>query len=399
MGQKLRSLNDLTLPPGDYVLVIPGWYPTRLDPYPGDFNQRQVQAASMFIPQVVLYIGKDTSGRLAAMEANFIQQSPTLVEIVILYPKEKWKAWDVVQSNASYVKLLYYYAALIKKKWGLPKLLHAYIVIRGGLGAWLLSRLWRIRFILSEHWTIYYPGDPGYMQKRNFIFRWLAGKVYKNVSHVLPVSGNLEKHIKKLYGDVTSTVVPNVVDTNMFFYQPVQNEVFRWLHVSTMEYQKNPEGLLRSFKQFHALHKGSVLTMVGPYPNAVKEYAFKLGLTSNDVHFTGPVSYAEVAEMMRQANALVLFSRYENLPCVILEALCCGLPVISTDVGGISEVINPGNGLLVESENETQLTEAFSKLMLNYTTYDRPEMAKQANHLFSYQALGALIKEIYKKLV
>jgi glycosyltransferase involved in cell wall biosynthesis len=268
--------------------------------------------------------------------------------------------------------------------------------MRGGLAGWLLSKRWKVRFILSENWTIYYPADPGFLARRNLVFRFLVKRIFRNVKRFLPVTHDLMRQSENLFGAVPSSVIPNVVETDIFNYpDSSDNSIFRLIHVSTMTYQKNPEGLLRSFKIFNNDYPNTHLQMVGPFPPEVAGYVASLGLTDK-VEFTGAVTYSTVAELLKQSNALVLFSRYENLPCVILEAFCCGLPVISTRVGGVAEVIKDDNGILVDSANEQQLLGAFIKIYNNYKTdYNRQNISATAMEKFSYRAVGKMINDVY----
>ena len=98
------------------------------------------------------------------------------------------------------------------------------------------------------------------------------------------------------------------------------------------------------------------------------------------IKFTGEISYAEVAEIVRSASAFVSFSNYENQPCSILEALCCGVPVIATKVGGIPEVINSQNGILIEPKNELQLFHAIEMIMEEYTNYNQQAIAEDSKN-------------------
>ncbi|WP_018616712.1 glycosyltransferase family 4 protein [Segetibacter koreensis] len=399
MAEKYYSeIKDVHLSSNNYILVVPGWYPTWQDVFTGDFNQRHVKAAGQYMPQVVLYIVKDQSQTLTGIETRYKQLTENIVEITVMYPAKRNKWIDTIYSNLSYLKLLYAYAEIIKSRWGIPRLIHSYIVIRGGVGGFLLSKKWKIPFILSENWTIYYPEDPAYLGNRNVIFRWLVKLVFKNVKRFLPVTDNLKKQVYSLVKPIPSTVIPNAVDTDVFYYDKelVQENTFRFVHVSTMVYQKNPLALLRAFKKFTELFSGGCLYMVGPYPQDVLTYARSIGLDENAVRFTGAVSYPEVAEMLTLSQVLVLFSRYENLPCVILEALCCGLPVISTNVGGISEVIDTNNGILVNNEDEQQLTDAFTSIFTTYKNYDREKIALTAASLFAYKTVGNSINTVYQ---
>lgn len=393
------QLKDVTISSDEYVLVLPGWYPTWQDAFTGDFNQRQVKAAGLQTPQVVLYIVKDQTQTLTHVETRYKQLTENIAEIIVIYPQKKNRQMDAVYSNLVFINLLYTYAEIIKKRWGKPLLIHSYIVIRGGLAGMLLGRKWKIPFILSEHWTIYYPEDPGYLLKRNIIFRWIVKMVFKNAARFLPVTNSLKQQVGTLLKPIPSTIIPNAVETELFFYkEDAAKEPFRFVHISTMVYQKNPEGLLRGFKKFYELHADSCLWMVGPYPKDVLEYAREIGLDERAVHFTGSVSYPRVAEILRFSHALVLFSRYENLPCVILEALCCGVPVISSNVGGVSEAIDIDNGILVNSEDEEQLTLAFIHRFTECRKYNRRKISDSATSLFAYKAVGSLINSVYGEI-
>lgn len=401
MAKKFHSqIEDLHLSSDKYVLALPGWYPTLQDAFLGDFNQRHVKAAGLQTPQVVLYIVKDQRETLTETEVRYHQLTENIVEITVMYPKKKNRWIDVIHSNLLYLVLLYKYANLIKKRWGLPIIIHSYIVIRGGLGGWLLGKKWRLPFILSENWTIYYRADPGYLAKRDVLFNWTVRKVFKNVKIFLPVTNDLKHRVNSLIGSVPATIVPNVVETELFFLKAFKppKKMFRFIHVSTMSYQKNPEGLLRCFKRFSKIHPQTCLWLVGPYSEEIVNYVDSLELNNQQVFFTGPVSYQKVAEYLQDLDAFVLYSRYENLPCVILEALCCGVPVISTSVGGIPEVINASNGILIENENDEQLISALVQMFTKYHHFHRPQIANEAKNIYSYTAVGRLINAVYSSV-
>src|SRR5690606_41213396 len=73
------------------------------------------------------------------------------------------------------------------------------------------------------------------------------------------------------------------------------------------------------------------------------------------VTFTGLKQGEELASLLRGSDLMLMFSHYENLPVVISEALCCGVLVISSDVGGIREVLKPRYGTLRSEEHTSEL--------------------------------------------
>jgi len=129
--------------------------------------------------------------------------------------------------------------------------------------------------------------------------------------------------------------------------------------------------------------------------NELTQYSSSLNIPAQNIQFTGWLGYTEVAAIMKKGNAFVLFSRYENQPCVIIEALCSGLPVISTEVGGINEIIDENNGVLLEMQDEVALLQAMIDVYNNYKTYNRASIAKNAALKFSYAAVGEAISTIY----
>jgi glycosyltransferase involved in cell wall biosynthesis len=137
--------------------------------------------------------------------------------------------------------------------------------------------------------------------------------------------------------------------------------------------------------------------MVGPVNEELKAIATALGL-SKHIQWIGEIAYAEVASQMQTSDALLLFSRYENQPCVILEALCCGLPVLSTNVGGIAEVLNDSNGVLVETEDTNAMAAAIVKMIIEYNRYDRRKISENAIALYNYNSIGTQLIEVYDSL-
>jgi glycosyltransferase involved in cell wall biosynthesis len=91
---------------------------------------------------------------------------------------------------------------------------------------------------------------------------------------------------------------------------------------------------------------------------ALEAYAAELGVGPR-VRFLGALPRVRVLELFRAADASVLSSSWENFPHGVVEALSLGTPVLSTDVGGVAEVVRDGeNGLLVSAGDSTALAEA-----------------------------------------
>jgi glycosyltransferase involved in cell wall biosynthesis len=73
--------------------------------------------------------------------------------------------------------------------------------------------------------------------------------------------------------------------------------------------------------------------------------------------------------------------------------------VISSRVGGIADLIHPGNGILVEPGNEEQLLDAMKDMMTGYARYDRMRIGREAQSLYSYETVGRQIVEVYDEVL
>jgi teichuronic acid biosynthesis glycosyltransferase TuaC len=108
-----------------------------------------------------------------------------------------------------------------------------------------------------------------------------------------------------------------------------------------------------------------VMVGKGPLENAVDQRLATLGLGVR-VQRTGPLLAEGVARWMRAADLLCLTSRNEGLPNVILEAQACGLPVLSTAVGGLHEVVDaPWKGRLIPLDDPASWQDAACDLIQN----------------------------------
>ena len=382
------------------VVWLASWYPNRTSPTTGDFIERHAKAVAPFIDSLtIIAVIKDS-----AMPENGVeiieQKENNISTYIIYYGAGKWSG--LVEKMLSFKKYISLQQQLFNKLFDknlLPDIVHVQVAMKAGLFAKKLKRKYNIPFVLTEHWTGYHPQSKPGLKEQGLYFSWLSKSIIKNASMFLPVSTDLGKTVNQYLLPVAFKVIPNVVDASLFYYLPKPVSKFRFIHLSYLHFQKNPEGILQACKLLK--DKGCIfeLQLIGRKDEALQLVATELGLLNEFVFFEDAISYPEVANRMQHASALLLFSRFENLPCVMLEALCCGLPVISSRVGGIAEVIVESNGILVENENTIQLAEAMLLLIKNYESYNRLAIAANAQQLYSYQTVGKQIWEVYDAVI
>ena len=133
---------------------------------------------------------------------------------------------------------------------------------------------------------------------------------------------------------------------------------------STTPY-KNVPLLLEAVRDLAGRHPGISLAVVGDgdMATAYAERADELGIASR-VTFRGRLAGRELVEAYRQATILALPTLFDSAPTVLVEAMACGVPVVSTTVGGIPELVESGvEGLLVPPADLKAFTRALDSLL------------------------------------
>lgn len=382
-----------------YVLWLTSWYPSRVQPSNGDFIERHARAIAPYIPIIILLVEKDESLNYTESIVEKKEEEGLIVFKAYYGRSSRFGLLEKLLSFNKYRQLQKKVFRSIVREYGEPWLLHVHVAMKAGLLAWRLFKKNKIPYLLSEHWTGYYKtSTPNYYTSGLLMKHWIK-KIIHSASLLVTVSDQLGRTIQQNITPVKYEVIPNVVDTAHFNYQAFSSPVFRFIHPSYLNYQKNPEGMIEAAAFLSG--KGYVfeLHLIGSQDEKLVALAKSRGILNKSVFIKPAVSYAEVAIQMKQSSALLMFSRFENLPCVILEALCCGLPVISSRVGGIAEVIKEENGLLVENENVKELAAAMIKMMDTYSNYNREAISREAVKKYNYREIGNQYFRLYNNII
>lgn len=162
------------------------------------------------------------------------------------------------------------------------------------------------------------------------------------------------------------TTVYNGIDTDLFSPRspqcegrsvPVIGAVGRLVEEKDYPNLVNALALLkRRSVAFHARIVGD-----GPLRSHIQTLAQELGV-AEQIRFEG--SRHDVASFLREVDVYVLSSKHEGLPIALMEAMSSGLPIVSTTVGGVPELIRNGmNGLLVARQDPGGLADALASLL------------------------------------
>jgi glycosyltransferase involved in cell wall biosynthesis len=192
--------------------------------------------------------------------------------------------------------------------------------------------------------------------------------------------------------------VPNVVDTDVFVPAAERrpSSVPRLVTVGSLIERKGHRHLIAALARL--CERGCHLTLEiigdGPLRQELKRFADELGV-ADAITFAGAQPKSVVAAAMRGADAFVLPSLWENLPCSVLEAMSAGLPVVATRVGGVPEVVDRRAGVLVNPGSPDALADGLHQLTTNVGQYDRQRLRERAVAEFGYDAIARRWANLY----
>lgn len=386
------------------ILWLTSWYPNESDPYSGDFIKRQAEAAAIYQTLKIVYVGKYApnfyEGRSEIKMAGIAKDN--LKENVLYYPDtgKSNNIFSKIRSLSRYFRKHKEFIGQLRENKEMPDLVHVHIAMKAGLIALYLNWKYKIPYVLTEHWSGYYQQSKDSLFKKSIFEQYLTKLILKKARLLLPVSQALGIQIDKYWMKVPFRKISNVVDTRLFYTAGYKTPgSFRFIHVSSLLYPKNPEGIVSAFSEMLRQKLNVELVLVGPVNSSLNKFISQQDIAPGKIISTGEITYEQVGIEMRKADALVLFSDYENMPCVILEALCTGIPVIATRVGGIPEVVSEENGILINPGDKTELLQAMTRMTLDISLFDKNKISQQAADLFSYETIGKKIKVVYDSLL
>jgi glycosyltransferase involved in cell wall biosynthesis len=202
---------------------------------------------------------------------------------------------------------------------------------------------------------------------RALAFRYRLGGVVP-----VAVAEEVRATIQRVYGYLDPPLIPNGIPTDE--YAPDADRRRRWrerhglepeaivlTHVGRFAPPKNHALLIEAFAQVRADAPLYLLLVGGgELEDAVRQQVVELGLQER-VRFLGV--RADVPAILNASDLFVLSSRWEGNPMSVMEAMAAGLPVVSTAVGGVPELVQDGaTGLLVTAGDAHALAEAIVQM-------------------------------------
>ena len=210
----------------------------------------------------------------------------------------------------------------------------------------------------------------------NFARRWprRVSRLLRSAKLVTTPSRYLLEEMRPYRADLV--LLPNAVEVSAYDFRRRDSFGLRLVWLRAFHQVYNPQLAPRVLSALTARYPGASLVMYGPDRGdgslqETQKLARSLGLEGR-VEFAGKIDKSQVAERLNEADIFLNTPSIDNTPVSVIEAMACGLPVVSTNVGGIPHLIEDGvSGLLVAPDDPAAMAAAVIKL------HHDPELASR----------------------
>lgn len=367
-----------------HILIMSSWFPTRIDPYAGNFVERFAHLLADKYEVTVLH----TMGDKNCSSIEVDDQQIDNLRIIRIYhhiSKNRFVHWWLQRKALRRGLLMLDHIDLI----------FAHVFLPRALQFAKVQRYFHVPLIVMEHGS-YYRNRllKGFISLHQRLIK--SGS--RHTSEIVAVSNVLRTDMKPLFPTTKIQVIPNFVDEEIFTLRDTNpRERTKFIHISTLDKNtKNPDFLFDGFLNAY-LESGKkiTLTVVSDQNTDEWERWAKLNKCSDAITFTGPCEWEEVSQLLKEHDALILTSEYETFSIVLAEAWLTGTPVISTAVG-IAANMTPSLGIQIEHNNIADLKHAMLDMMNGKYQFDLSFM-RSFGMQFSKESVKKQLIELFNK--
>ncbi len=325
--------------------------------------------------------------------ARLLQESGAEVELVQVNPPYR-PAWSGrIKGLRALVRLLPYAWAL----WRLAGRVDVLHVMANSGWSWHL-------FAAPAVWIGYWRRCPVVVNYRggelaSFLAScWpVAGPSLRRAHTIIVPSGFLQSIFAR-YG-IAANIVPNIVNLDRFAPGPARPYRPCILVARNLEAIYGNATALRAFALIAAVHPQARLVIAGsgPLRDQLVALAVELGLAGS-VQFTGTVDNQAMPALYADADLMLNPSTVDNTPNSVLEALASGVPVVTTDVGGIPYLVeHERTALLVPPDAPRAMADAALRLLADPALAGRLREAGRSHvQQFRWEAVRPLLFDTYR---
>ncbi len=249
------------------------------------------------------------------------------------------------------------------------------------------------------------------LNPESYFIKFLIKQLLIRSDHVISLSKEL-RDICLTFGVQLqkNSVVINGVETEIFQYLQknscrsklgLQKNERIILTVGSLIYRKGFDRIIKNLPEIIKIYPNTGLYIIGSegpegdYRKELNELIIRLNLKKN-VHFIGPVINRDLVNWYNSADVFCLSSRGEGSPNVLAEALACGCPSVSTNVGSVPEILSETFMGIITKNSGSHLLEGLKQALRR--TYDR-EKISNCLHQYDWDWCAKQVVSLYKKVL
>lgn len=282
-------------------------------------------------------------------------------------------------------------------KYGCPDILHAHCAKWAGYAAMKISEEYHVPYVITEHLSKTILEEEFGKASSNAWQIPLLKIAYEKADRVIPVSEELVDDIACYYGkDYQWQFVSNMIDTDFFHYyqrQPLSGRPYRFCCLANYWPLKGYDILFAAFRMLRKEGMNVELHIAGRGTDSLECHR-----QLSDGMFThGLIDKQGVRDLLYQSDTLVLASRSEVQPLVLMEAMSTGIPVISTECIPQNLRIDKGC-VIVPIDDILSLAKAMKECIQN-PTFDGVELSDKIRLLVSPEIVGKKLETIFSEII
>lgn len=380
-----------------HILIIPSWYPTKQNNINGIFFKEQAKAIAK----------SDNTNKVGVISATY-------TSIISAFKSQSFKYGYIKTENSNFKEYIFSFPAFPKNKYynqkfasymckkmfisyikenGLPDMIHLHSFEFAELVIWI-HKTYNIPYVYTEHASAFYRNNVTKKEKK------LIKVLVEHSSCNFAVSQKLAILLSSMF-KTDFLMMPNFIDVSYFkCNNTIKNKLFTFINIAGLQANKNHILLLHTFKEFQKKYPKSKLCIYGDGPEKESLISLSQKIKIDEkVIFGGKIGREEVKNNLCKSHCFILSSKVETFGVVAIEAMSCGIPVVSTKNGGTESIItNNKVGILCE-QDKSSMFQAMEKLYLNYDSCDNTFIREHVINNFSEEAIVKKLINIYKNIL
>lgn len=382
-----------------HILIIPSAYPTEDAPLRSSFFKEQAIALKESGNDVgVIYseTRRLTKINFTSLKKNHFQITNQKENGINTF---RLHGWNILMMRnrlgiALWIRQSLFLFNKYIKKYGIPDVIHVHCALYGGKVAELIKKKYNIPYVVTEHSSLVMNGLVNNYQRK------LIKSAYDNANALISV-GNRLKDAMSRYTDGYIYVVPNIVDTTLFFYKNKnRKDKFVFVSVCILTKNKNVDLTIKAFANKFKGHSKFKLLIIGDGVEKKNlQFLSKELEVDEQVEFVGNVGRENVPKYLQSADVFVLPSKYETFGVAYIEALACGLPIITTSCGGPEDFYNESLGYMIPTNDLEKLSVVMENSVDNIEKFNCEEISKYIKSRFSKKVITVELEKVYKSVL